>query len=172
MYSLSESLKDSNLNIENNGQTITSSFLEIANILTFGLLVFSILSFLTTISLTIFIIMSIFISERKVVAILKIQGLKKNDLYGIFSSLFLKIIGLSILISLLVTLISSYLLNLILGLNLNVTKMFLYLFIDKGVLTIVYLGIILIIILIMYLLIYFVLMKTDKIDLALELKEE
>lgn len=172
MYSLSKSLKDSNLNIENNGQTITSSFLEIANILTFGLLVFSILSFLTTISLTIFIIMSIFISERKVVAILKIQGLKKNDLYGIFSSLFLKIIGLSILISLLVTLISSYLLNLILGLNLNVTKMFLYLFIDKGVLTIVYLGIILIIILIMYLLIYFVLMKTDKIDLALELKEE
>ena len=172
MYSLSKSLKDSNLNIENNGQTITTSFLEIANILTFGLLVFSILSFLTTISLTIFIIMSIFISERKVVAILKIQGLKKNDLYGIFSSLFLKIIGLSILISLLVTLISSYLLNLILGLNLNVTKMFLYLFIDKGILTIVYLGIILIIILIMYLLIYFVLMKTDKIDLALELKEE
>lgn len=116
--------------------------------------------------------MSIFISERKVVAILKIQGLNKNDLYGIFSSLFLKIIGLSILISLLVTLISSYLLNLILGSNLNVTKMFLYLFIDKGILTIVYLGIILIIILIMYLLIYFVLMKTDKIDLALELKEE
>lgn len=92
--------ENSQLEINSFSYTIAKSFLEITNLLVIGLIAFTIISIFSTLSLLFFIITSFCVSERKIIAILKVLGIKKEEIYKIFAYNISKIMCLSLISSL------------------------------------------------------------------------
>ena len=86
-YSLIDNLNDNDLvKITNDPHFYVSSFLNITNILNLGLIIFCILSLLVTFALLFFIIISLYIQEKKEIAILKVLGTRNNEINSIFNN--------------------------------------------------------------------------------------
>ncbi|MBO8427243.1 MAG: ATP-binding cassette domain-containing protein [Firmicutes bacterium] len=173
MYYLIDELgSESILEISSNPYMISSSFLEITNILTIGLIIFSILSLVTTITLLIFVIFSIYLSFKKNIAILKTLGIENKKITNIFLYSILKITGINILVSSFISIFLELVLNKILYQNININDIFSVLFLNNPLNTISFIAIVLFIALLIILTTILTVQRSNFVDVAKELKEE
>ncbi len=173
MYDLIDELgSESILEISSNPYMISSSFLEITNILTIGLIIFSILSLVTTITLLIFVIFSIYLSFKKNIAILKTLGIENKKITNIFLYSILKITGINILVSSFISIFLELVLNKILYQNININHIFSVLFLNNPLNTISFIAIVLFIALLIILTTILTVQRSNFVDVAKELKEE
>lgn len=173
MYDLIDELgSESILEISSNPYMISSSFLEITNILTIGLIIFSILSLVTTITLLIFVIFSIYLSFKKNIAILKTLGIENKKITNIFLYSILKITGINILVSSFISIFLELVLNKILYQNININNIFSVLFLNNPLNTISFIAIVLFIALLIILTTILTVQRSNFVDVAKELKEE
>lgn len=103
--------RESNISIENKTYTISTSFLEITNILMFGLIAFSVISIISMVALLFFVVTSFSLSERKTVAILKILGAKEQNIKKVFINNSLSILFYSLASGILILYLISFPLN-------------------------------------------------------------
>lgn len=89
----------SGLKISNSHLVFVNSFVDLTGLLNVGLLVFSIIAIISTLSLLFFIITSIFINERKEIAILQILGANKKKICNYYKDQFILLTFLGILCS-------------------------------------------------------------------------
>ena len=173
MYDLIDELgSESILEISSNPYMISSSFLEITNILTIGLIIFSILSLVTTITLLIFVIFSIYLSFKKNIAILKTLGIENKKITNIFLYSILKITGINILVSSFISIFLELVLNKILYQNININNIFSVLFLNNPLNTTSFIAIVLFIALLIILTTILTVQRSNFVDVAKELKEE
>ena len=105
------SVENSNLDISSQTYIISKSFLELTNLLTFGLIIFSIISLITTSSLLFFIVTSLCLKERKEVAIMLVLGARKNHIINIYVKNFLLNTTVSLLLSITLYLLIQKIIN-------------------------------------------------------------
>lgn len=173
MYDLIDELgSESILEISSNPYMISSSFLEITNILTIGLIIFSILSLVATITLLIFVIFSIYLSFKKNIAILKTLGIENKKITNIFLYSILKITGINILVSSFISIFLELVLNKILYQNININNIFSVLFLNNPLNTTSFIAIVLFIALLIILTTILTVQRSNFVDVAKELKEE
>ncbi len=173
MYDLIDELgSESILEISSNPYMISSSFLEITNILTIGLIIFSILSLVTTITLLIFAIFSIYLSFKKNIAIIKTLGIENKKITNIFLYSILKITGINILVSSFISIFLELVLNKILYQNININNIFSVLFLNNPLNTTSFIAIVLFIALLIILTTILTVQRSNFVDVAKELKEE
>lgn len=114
----------SQLEINSFSYTVSKSFLEITNLLVVGLMAFTFISIFSTLSLLFFIITSFCVSERKNIAIIKVLGIKKQDIYKVFYSNFSKIMSFSLLTSLSIFYLVTIILNKVIDYKIYLTNVF------------------------------------------------
>lgn len=113
MHQIIEELNNNNstLEVKNDSYSLAKSFLDLTNILKFGLIFFAVVALICTFLLTFFITCSICLSERKNIAIFNSLGASKSNINNIFIKYLLYISIFAIFIALLIFYLSSMYLN-------------------------------------------------------------
>lgn len=163
----------SQLEISSFSYTISKSFLEITNLLVAGLIAFTCISVFSSFSLLFFIITSFCVSERKNIAILKVLGINKQDIYKIFYSNIFRIMCFSLLSSLTLFYMVTIILNKIIDNKIYLTNIFflnIYSFNELSLL--IYLVIILVLFFVSFIISKISIKEFFKKEITIELKEE